>query len=138
MLTFVALAIATLEGSAGESPAITGVVSHQVNAWFVTDEVSKLTYEVRGRSFAKFAGKRVTLHGSLAPAAEGQTAIVQVEQIKLATPAGVNAAAGAVGVKSGFVGAPMYAAAGAAAAAATVGGMYASGTFGSDQAASRP
>ena len=144
-LMLVVLVIATVAGSAGDNKkaapttkVVTGLLTNKSGALFVTDEQSQLTFGLRGKSIGQYAGKRVTIRGTVAA---GDTEVLQVLEIKpvtspIAKGAGKPAAAG---MKTGLFGGRLYVVGGGAIAVATVSGLYASGAMSSsDRPVSRP
>jgi len=139
-----ALAIGAVAGSArtaaGENTktaistkVVTGLVTNKSGVFFITDEQSLLTYSLRGKSISKYAGKLVTIRGTLAPPASTGERVLQVLEIQpVASKVGKNSAKpAAAGVRTGLFGAPLYAATGAAVAVGTVSALYASGALSS-------
>jgi hypothetical protein len=120
---------------------LTGTLLKKGGAFFLTDNTTKVTAELRGAGLAAKVGKVVEVVGQVQPhatAAAGATQVIAVKAITLAQAA--TAAAGAGGAGAGAAGAGTGAAGGAASAAgaaatgigagtvAVVGGVAAAGT----------
>ena len=104
------------------SSHLVGVVRKQGNKFFLTDETTHVTVELRGPGLSGKAGKRVDVNGSVdagAAPAEGAAQVVQVTSIvvasKAAAAAGASTAAG--------ISAKTVAIIGGVAAAGTVAGL---------------
>lgn len=72
---------------------LTGVIQHHNYRYFLTDETSGVTVELKGEDVAKYAGRRVTIHGEVdtaaTPAGKAEYAI-RVKKIEVATEAAVS------------------------------------------------
>ncbi|MCZ2157448.1 MAG: hypothetical protein LC114_26730 [Bryobacterales bacterium] len=105
-----AVQLSATEGGATASTKLTGVVTHKAGTYFLTDEVTGVTAELRGEQIAKYVGKQITATGDLAagttPAA-GAEYVVVVHSIELPAAASGSAAAAAAGMsvaaKAGIV-----------------------------------
>lgn len=105
-----AVRLSAAQGGATASTKLTGVVTHKAGKYFLTDEVTGVTAELRGEQMAKHAGQRITASGDLAagatPAA-GAEYVVIVQTIELpAAVSGAGVAAGAgmsLAAKAGIV-----------------------------------
>jgi hypothetical protein len=121
--------------------------------FLLTDPKTKASVELRGTELEKFAGKAVFVSGDAiagatpAPGAAQVIAVLAIETVashrKAAALAGGIGAAGAggaaaAGTTAGLSVGVLTGIGVAAAAGGTVGGLYASGTIGDDQPASRP
>jgi hypothetical protein len=120
---------------------VTGTIQKKGEHYLLTDEITKVTVELRGAEIAKYVGKRVEVTGTMDP---GATPVSDASQVVLAKEIHTNgkpvaaaaATGGAAGAAAGAAGATAGAATGIAvstvaivggvAAAATVGGLAAS------------
>ncbi len=113
-----------------------GALRAESGSFFLTDETSKVSIEVRGKKLKKFAGKRVSLTGSLVAGSAGSQVLMlsTITAAKAGAIVGATAAATTTGLTAGTV----AAASSAAAVAGTVGGLYAADVIGgSDNNVSR-
>lgn len=123
--------LAAAHGGAQAPPSqhtsLTGVVKAQGNKYILTDETSKVRYELQGSGLKKFRNMRVSVQGK---AAQQTTEALAPRVFHVASiHAAVGAAAG--GAAAGGVSTGVIVGAGAAAAAGgTVGGLYAAGAIG--------
>lgn len=119
-----------------DSTTLSGTLIAKGGMFFLSDEATGLTWEVRGPGLKKDAGHRVRLTGTVKLVAAGSQQVLIVGQSsRLSAIGGKTAAAG---LKMGLPKAAVIGIAAGGATAATVGGMYAAGVFsGNDQAASR-
>jgi hypothetical protein len=125
-----------MKSVAGSPSKLTGIVESKGGAFFLTDETTKVTVELRGSNLEKLVGRRVQV---TAPNASGETPAGDASQVILITsPAQVTVlAAGSASAGGGAAGAAVatgisgttVAIVGGVAAAATVGGLAAAGTF---------
>lgn len=105
---------------------LTGVVQQNGGTFTLTDEVTRVSVELRGQDVARFVGQRVTTTGQIAgagttPATGSQYVVNVVTMNQVGAAAGAaGAGAGAAGAGAGAAGAGA-AAAGAGAAAAAAG-----------------
>lgn len=130
---------------------VTGVMQKKGEHYTLTDEVTKVTVEVRGMGLAKYVGKRVEVTGSMdagATPVSDASQVVQAKEIRtegISKPVAAAAAMGgaAVGAAAGTatgIAVSTVAVVGGVAAAATVGGLAASDALpgqGSRNSASR-
>lgn len=110
---------------------LTGTVRKQAGKYFLTDETTNITVELRGAGLDAQVGKRVEINGSVDPAAtpaQPATQIVRIQSVsRLAKGAAV--AGGAAGAAAGTASAAGATAAGVSAGTiAIVGGVAAAGT----------
>jgi len=130
-----ALQLRTAEDN--NSADLTGRVTSQDGKFFLTDETTKVKWEVRGNNLPELVGKRVHIKGSITPPAQsGELGVVTVASATVVKAAAVAGAAGAGGAATGAataggLSATMIALIVGGAAAATVGGLAAAGTFSS-------
>jgi hypothetical protein len=110
--------------------SLSGKLTARDGKFFMTDDVTKATVEVRGEGLQRWVGKNVRLTGQMTPAAAGQPAVFSVSQVSQAAAVGGKAAA--AGVKGGLSKAAVVAIAGGA-TAGTVGGLYAADVIGGDE-----
>ena len=121
----------------------TGTVSQKGGSYFLTQEGTNTTVELRGSGLAKHAGHRVQLKWTALPEqapAMGASQVVLVDQVNPVGAAAASSGAKAAGTvaKSGLSKAA-FVAAGTGATGATVGSLYAADVIGGDdQPASRP
>ena len=129
------------------SPAVpaeiqmSGTVVVKDGKYFLSDEKSHRTVELRGSAVKRYAGKRVTVTGHAmqgATLAAGVTEVILVSKIGTAVAAVAAGTATVAATTTGVSGVTLTAIGTIAAAAGTVGGLYASGAVGEDQPASRP
>ncbi len=137
------------DGAGNQTPAttkasveLTGTVVRRDGKYCLTDAKSQRTVQLRGKQFAGYVGKTVTVHGEAVQQATlacgGREAILWSKN-GVSTATGLAAGtATAAATSTGVSGLALGAAGAAAAAAGTVGGLYASGTIGGDQPASHP
>jgi hypothetical protein len=122
-----------------EAAQVNGVVVKAGDAYFLTDEATQVTVELRGEGLQNAVGKRVHVSGSVEAGtpAKGATQIVRVSDLKIGTGAGAGTKA--PGLASGVSGKTVAIITGVAATGGTIGGLYATGTIGGDddKAASR-
>jgi hypothetical protein len=114
---------------------VTGVIQKKGDHYVLTDEITKVTVEVRSPDVAKYAGKRVEVTGAMDPGAtpvSDASQVVQAKEIRtdgknkpVAAAAASGGAAGAGGAGTGIA-MSTVAIVGGVAAAATVGGLAAS------------
>jgi hypothetical protein len=124
------------------SVKMTGIVESRDGAFFLTDETSKVLFQIEGSGVAKHVGKRVEITGTTvqdATPAGGASQLVRVGDVKKIA-AGGAAAAGTGGASSsaGLSAAAIGAIVGGVAVAAAVGGLAAAGTFSNGASVSRP
>ncbi|MEI9811409.1 MAG: hypothetical protein WDO18_01470 [Acidobacteriota bacterium] len=123
---------------------VTGVLEKKGDHYILTDEITKVTVEVKGADLAKYAGKRIEVNGvmdaALTPVSDASQVVI-AKEIRVsgkplaAAAAKGGAAAGAAGGAAGAAGAggatiggiaiSTVAIVGGVAAAATVGGLAA-------------
>ena len=118
---------------------LTGIVKKQGGKYFLTDETTKVTVELRGKGVESMAGKRVEVDGSVdaaATPAQGAAEVVNVQTVtqvaKGAAAAGAGSAAGsasAAGATSAGVSVGTVAIVGGVAAAGTVTGLGITGSL---------
>lgn len=141
-------------GSQGDTAAVTrpgsqapvllsGKLTSAGGSYFLTDENTRITFEVRGADLKRYAGKEVKLQGQVlqGKAAAGASQVFEVSRIMRGAVAGtaMSGRAAAAGVKTGMSKAAVLGTIGGTAAAGTVGGLYASGAIGGeDSAVSKP
>lgn len=122
---------------------MTGIVESRGGAYFLTDETTKVFFQIVGSNLSKYVGKTVQITGSTVPVAspaEGASQLVRIAAIKelktgSAAAAGSGGAAGA-GSATGLT-VTTIAIIGGVAVAGAVGGLAAAGTF-SGSSVSRP
>jgi len=134
-----AVARAVPSPSAPAEVQMSGTVVLKDGKYFLSDEKSHSTVELRGNAVKRYAGKRVTVTGHAmqgATLSAGLTEIIVVS--KIGTAVAVAGAATAAATATGVSAVALTAIGATAAAAGTVGGLYASGAIGEDQPASRP
>jgi len=118
------------QANASTITKVTGVVGKMDGKYLLTDTVTNVTVEIRGKDLGKYAGKEVSVTGTTIPGATpvaGATQVVEVTRIEraaIAAPGGVHTTAIVVGVT-------------AAAVIGAVAGLGAEGVFGSGPAVSR-
>jgi hypothetical protein len=144
---------------AGEASRVTGCLQNKSGRLVLRDETTNVTVEVAGPGLEKEAGNRVELSGSLDPSATPVseasqfiriTRVTRISKSCSARPgavaAGVGGAAGAAGAAGGAAGAAGAAAGisaatisiiGGVAAAATIGGLAATGSLPGQEPVSR-
>ena len=121
--------------SAGQSPAssnqvgqtslkMSGTLTENEGKFFLTDDASRSTVEVRGPGLEKYAGEKVNLTGDLVPGATGSQDILIISEVSRKAAGVVTGKAAAAGVKSGLSKTLVIGFAGAG-TAATVGTLYA-------------
>jgi hypothetical protein len=134
----VAMAFEPQQGS--NTTRVTGVIQKKGEHYILTDEVTKVTVELRGAEVAKYAGKRVEVTGSMdagATPVSDASQVVQAKEIRTdgktkpvaaaaATGGATGAAAGAAAGTATGIAVSTVAVVGGVAAAATVGGLAAS------------
>ncbi len=120
-----------------DTPAkYTGVVREENGKFFLTDETTNVTVELRGKNLAKLKGKHVTVTGSVLAgeaAAAGAAAVVSVSSATtVAAAAGAGAAAAGAGAATagGISAGTIAVVGGAVAVGGTVGGLYAADVIG--------
>lgn len=138
MAVLIVLGMAASAFGAPDPASLTGVVTAKDGKYFVTDESTRTTAEVRGEGLEKYVGAKVQIRGKsltgVTPA-PGATLVFAVSDI---TPVGVGAAAAgggkaaAAGVKAGLSKAAITGIA-AGATAGTVGALYATDVIGGDE-----
>jgi hypothetical protein len=112
---------------------LTGMVTSEHGKFFLTDETTKVKYELLGSGVSALVGKRAHVTGSIAAATKaGDPAVVTVDTATglpaaAAGAAGGGAAAGAA--TAGGVSATAIVLIGAGVAGGTLGGLAAAGTF---------
>ncbi len=128
------------EGAAVYSK-LTGIVKKQGGKYFLTDETTKVTVELRGKGLEAQVGKRVEVNGSTDASATPAQPATQVVNVQTATVlakgaaaagAGAGAAAGtasAAGATAGSIGVGTVAIVGGVAAAGTVTGLGITGSL---------
>jgi hypothetical protein len=117
---------------------VTGVIQKKGEHYVLTDEVTKVTVEIRGADISKYAGKRVEVTGTMEAGAtpvSDATQVVLAKEVRqngksvAAAAATGGAATGAAGAAAGTatgIAVSTIAIVGGVAAAATVGGLAAS------------
>ena len=130
-----------LKQTGASGTQLTGKLTERGGKYFLTDETTKVTVELRGSNLKSMVGKQVQVVGSPAAgetAAAGASQVINVTQITeagskkrgaAAAGAGGGAAAGA-GTTSGLSTTTIAVLGGVAATAGIVGGLYAAGTIG--------
>ena len=138
------LACATLQvASAARPPAtstqagrtsstMSGTLTEDKGKFFLTDEASKVTVEVRGEGLQQYAGQTVNLTGQLVPGSTGSPEILIVSEVGRKAAGAVTAKAAGAGIKAGLSKAAVVGIAGAG-TAATVGTLYAADVIGSSE-----
>jgi hypothetical protein len=130
-----ALQLRTAEDN--NSADLTGRVTSQDGKFFLTDETTKVKWEVQGNNLAELVGKRVHITGTIGPPDErrkgGLVVVASATVVKGAAVAGAAGAGGAAAgaATAGGMSATVIALIVGGAAAATVGGLAAAGTFSS-------
>ena len=114
--------------------SVSGKLTAKSGKFFVTDEATGKTIEVRGEGLQRWVGKNVQLTGQMNSPAAGEAQVMTVSHVGQATATAGKAAA--AGVKGGLSKAAVVGIAGGG-TAATVGTLYATDVIGSDQPASR-
>ena len=137
LLVCSALAIATgAPRSPASSTTMSGTLTSKDGEFYLTDEASNSTVEVRGEGLEKYLGQKVSVTGQVSAGPEGSPVVLNATQVSRAAALGGKAAA--AGVKSGLSRGAIFRIAGGGAAAATAGALYATGVFnGSSNPASR-
>jgi len=125
------------EGEASGAVNVTGTVSKEGDAFFITDKTTNVKYQLQGSELGKYVGKPVTVNGALVPGAAplgSATGVVAVSSV--AAAAGATAAAGgaAAGTLFGLGHAAIAGVAVGVATGGVVGGLAAAGTFSSPSA----
>ena len=120
-----------LDAQAGASTAVSlkGKVTKVNGKYFLTDQTTNVTVELRGSGLDKFVGKVVNLTGSIIPGATpaaGATEVVAIANISLIAAGGAGLSGAALGAIIGGV-----------AAGGVIGGLAAAGTFSSSTPVSR-
>jgi hypothetical protein len=126
-------AVASVDNSA--EVQMSGMVLFKDGRYFLRDEKSGRTIELRGNAVKHYSHKRVTVSGR-ATGPPGSTEVILVSKISTGT-AGAGPTAAPAATTKGMSGVTMTAI-GTAAAAGLVGSLYLSGSIGEDQPASRP
>src|SRR5208283_2807077 len=137
LLVCSALAIATgAPRSPASSTTMSGTLTSKDGEFYLTDEASNSTVEVRGEGLEKYLGQKVSVTGQVSAGPEGSPVVLNATQVSRAAALGGKAAA--AGVKSGLSRGAIFGIAGGGVAAATAGALYATGVFnGSSNPASR-
>ncbi len=137
LLVCSALAYAT---GAPRSPAppttMSGTLTSKEGEFYLTDEASNSTVEVRGDGLQRYVGQKVNVTGQVTAGPEGSRVLTANQVSRAAASLGGKAAA--AGVKAGLSKAAILGIAGGGATAATVGSLYAVGVFTGSSSASRP
>jgi hypothetical protein len=127
-------------GAAGRVRLI-GILSTSQGKFLLNDANTQVTYELRGKDLEKFQGSKVMVRGRIATGPDSPSSgpqVVDVAAIQIAGAAagsGATAAAVSAGISKGAI----IAIGAGAAAAGTVGGLYAADVIGSSgQPASPP
>ena len=122
--------------SPASSTTMSGTLTSKDGEFYLTDEASNSTVEVRGEGLQKYVGQKISVTGQVSAGPEGSPVVLNATQVSRAAALGGKAAA--AGVKSGLSKGAIFGIAGGGAAAATVGALYATGVFnGSSKSASR-
>jgi hypothetical protein len=127
-------AMAAPPGSQAES-TMSGTLTSADGKFFLTDEATRTSVEVRGEGLEKYVGQRIRVSGQVAPGPAGAPQVLAASQVSRAA-AVAGKAAKAAGVKAGLSKAAVVAV-GAGATAATVGALYAADVIGEDKPVSR-
>ena len=124
--------------TAAQQPAtMSGVLTSKNHKFFLTDDATRTTVEVRGEGLKKHVGQKVNLTGELTAGQSGSPQVLTISGVSRAAAAGSSKAA-AAGVKSGLSKAAVVGIAGAG-TAATVGTLYAADVIGDEETSvSRP
>lgn len=113
------------------SSTMSGTLTAKQGKFFLTDEATRSTVEVRGEGLKKYAGKQVNLTGELMTGSGGSPQVLIVSEVSVKA-AGLGSSAAAAGVKSGLSKAAVVGLAGGA-TAATVGSLYATDVIGDNE-----
>ena len=141
VVAMVALVVGALVASAAPRPpasvqsgnatlSVEGKLTGTGGKYFVTDEATNATVEVRGEGLQKYVGQRVSVTGQVTPGPAGSPQILTATQISRAAKGRSKAAA--AGVKGGLSTAAVVGIVGGG-AAATVGTLYATDVIGADE-----
>lgn len=110
---------------------MSGALKVESGKFFLTDEASGVTVEVRGERLQKYVGKSITVTGQVTPGPAGSPEVLIVTGVsRTAAVAGKTAAAG---IKAGMSKAAIVGIAGAG-TAATVGSLYATDVIAGEEA----
>jgi hypothetical protein len=134
-----AVARAVPSPSAPAEVQMSGTVVLKDGKYFLSDEKSHSTVELRGKAVKRYAGKRVSVTGhpmAGATLSAGLTAVIVVS--KIGTAVAVAGAATAAATTAGVSAVALTTLGITTATAGTLGGLYASGAISEDQPASRP
>jgi hypothetical protein len=136
------LACATLAvASAAQSPAsqagqmttsMSGSLTEKGGKFFLKDEASHSTVEVRGEGLQSYVGQNVNLTGQVVPGSTGSPEILIVSEVSRKVAGVATGKAAAAGVKAGLSKAVVIGAAGGG-TAATVGSLYAADVIGGSE-----
>lgn len=124
-------ALAITSAAPGQPSSMSGTLTVNSGKFFLTDEATRLTVEVRGADLRRYAGQKVSVKGVVSPGLADSPQVLTVSQISRAAIGGRAAAAG---VKAGLSKAAVVGIAGAA-TAGTVGTLYAADVIGGEEAA---
>lgn len=144
LLVLLACGVWTLMEAAPRPPAATqiGEVSSTMSGtliprggkFFLTDDTTRASVEVRGMGLQKYAGSKVKVTGVLSPGSGGSQQILTLSQVSRVATAGLGGGkAAAAGVKTGLSKAAVVGIAGGA-TAGTVGTLYAAEVIGGEEA----
>ncbi len=111
---------------------VSGTLTESGGKFYVTDDATRTTFEVRGEGLQKYVGKKVDLTGQLVPGSTGSPEILIISEIGKKA-AGAVTGGTAAGVKGGLSKAAVIGLAGGG-TAATVGSLYASDVIGGSEA----
>jgi hypothetical protein len=109
---------------------VSGTLTAKGNKFYLSDEASGSTVEVRGAGLQKYVGSKITATGQMTPSPAGTPGILTASQVS--RKAAVVAKAAAPGVKAGISKVAVVALAGGA-TAATVGSLYATDVIGGQE-----
>lgn len=112
------------------SATMSGTLTSNAGKFFLTDDATRTTVEVRGEGLAKHLGQKVSLTGELTAGTAGSPEVLTISSISRTAAVGGKAAA--AGLKAGVSKAAVVGVAGAG-TAATVGTLYATDVIGGQE-----
>ena len=113
------------------SSTMSGTLTSKQGKFFLMDEATRNTVEVRGEGLQKYAGQQVKVTGELVTGAVGSPDVLVVSEVSRKAAAATGKAA-AAGVKAGWSKIAIIGLAGGA-TAATVGTLYAQDVIGGSE-----